>query len=115
MLAPSYTEHCIGIPFQLERFQVLADEVAAKQVAIQDLRQQVAKYESMIRGYCVKSCKELSDAAEMQNVKQRKVERLESQTDQLRTQVDQLQGELEAAKFQVRESVYTVHVYLRNC
>ena len=107
--SPSSTDHCIMIPPQLERFQVLADQVTAKQVVVQDLRQQVADYETMIQDYCARYCKELGEAAEMQNVQQRKIERLESQIDQLqqlRAQVDQLQGELELAKVQVRESPY---------
>ena len=95
--------HCIVIPPQLERFQALADQVTAKQVVVQDLRQQVADYESVIQDYRVRYCREMGEAAEMHNMKQRKVEQLESQTDQLRAQVDQLQGELEIAKLQVRD------------
>ena len=94
------------IPFQLERFQVLADEAMAKKVAIQDLKQQVADYETMIEDYSARYSRELGETAEMHNVQQRKVEQLESRTVQLQAQVDQLKGELEVAKVQVRGSVY---------
>ena len=92
------------IPPQLEGFQVLADEVAVKQVVVQDLRQQIADYETMIGDYCAKYSKELGETAEMHNVQQKKIERLESRTLQLQAQVDQLKGELGIAKVQVRES-----------
>ena len=111
MLGPSCTDHCIVIPLQLDRFQLLADEVTVKQVAIQDLRQQVADYETMIEDYSARYSRELGEAAEMHNVQQRKIERLESQIDQLQqlqAQVDQLQGELEVAKVQVRGSVFLI-------
>ena len=104
LLAPSCTDDCIAIPLQLDRLHVLADEVTVKQVTIQDLRQQIADYETMIRDYCARYCRELGEAAEMHNVQHRKIEQLESQIDQLRAQVDQLQGNLEAAKLQVRKS-----------
>ena len=103
------TDHCILILFQLEGFQVLADELLTQKVVVQDLRKQVTDYETMIRDYSARYSKELGEAAIAQNEQQMRIEQLQSQVKQLQhfqSQTNQLQQELELVRIQVRESAY---------
>ena len=74
-----------------------------QKLAMQDLRQQVADYETMIKDYSSRYSEELGEAAVTHNLNRMRIKQLEAD-------VKQLNDELEFAKIQVREFIYYFYI-----